>query len=276
MSSPREQPTSPSPEEDLSRFIPPPPSEDLVIWRYLDFTKFVALLDTKSLYFARVSTLDDPFEGSFPPAQTVLERVKGTLPAGAVPPGAVIQMSPGFEDVWKTMRHWAMVNCWHASSHESAAMWRLYAPTIAAVAIRSTVRRLRKAAANAPSPPAGFRGSGRIFIGMIEYIDFASQRIPDGSFAAQFYRKRRSFEHERELRAMVLQFPVKPDGHVDHDRRPTDGGLLVPVNLPELIEGVFVAPQAPGWYVDIVTRVSAKYGLDVVPKQSELDTTPLY
>ncbi len=51
---------------------------------------------------------------------------------------------------------------------------------------------------------------------------------------------------------------------------------MVPVNLPELIEGVFVAPQAPGWYVDIVTRVSAKYGLDVVPKQSELDTTPLY
>lgn len=263
-------------EEDLSRFIPPPPDEDLMIWRYLDFTKFVALLDTKCLFFARVSMLEDPFEGSFPPAQSVLERLIAAMPPGSVPPGATIQMGPDLPDVWKTMRYWAMVNCWHASDYESAAMWRLYAPTTAAVAIRSTVRRLRTAIGSAPPFPPGFGGADRVHLGMIEYIDFASQRIPDGSFAAQFYRKRRSFEHEREFRALLLQFPVKPDRHMDHDLRPTDAGLSIPVDLHELIEQVLIAPQAPEWYARLVTRVAAQYGLDVVPKQSELDATPLY
>src|SRR5438132_14095582 len=111
----------PVPEEvDLSRFIPPPSDEDMQIWRYLDFTKFVALLDSRSLFFARVSTLEDPFEGSFPPAQSVMERVIGAFPPGLVPKGARIELEPGIQDVWKTMRYWAMVNCWHASSHESA------------------------------------------------------------------------------------------------------------------------------------------------------------
>src|SRR5207249_4280374 len=159
--------------------------------------------------------------------------------------------------VWKTMRYWAMVNCWHASTHESAAMWRLYAPTTAAVAIRSTVRRLRSAVALAPPPPPGFGGSDRVHIGMIDYIDFASQRIPDGSFAAQFFRKRRSFEHERELRALVLQFPLASPDHVDYERRPTDAGLPVKVDLAQLIDKVLVAPQAPNWYANLVARVAA-------------------
>ena len=261
---------------DLSRFIPPPPDEDMQIWRYLDFTKFVALLDSKSLFFARVSTLEDPFEGSFPPAQSVIARLIGAFPPGFVPPGGTIAVEPGLEDVWKTMRYWAMVNCWHASTHESAAMWRLYAPTTAAVAIRSTVRRLRRAIGSAPAPPPGFGGSDRVHIGMIDYIDFASQRIPDGSFAAQFFRKRRSFEHERELRALVLQFPLVATGHVDYARRPTDAGLSVPVNLSQLVDQVLVAPQAPEWYAKLVTRVAKQYGLDVLPTQSELDATPLY
>jgi len=246
------------------------------IWRYLDFTKFVALLDSKSLFFARVATLEDPFEGSFPPAQSVIERLLGAFAPGFVPPNATIALEPGMEDIWKTMRYWAMVNCWHASTHESAAMWRLYAPTTAAVAIRSTVRRLRSAIGLAPAPPPGFGGSDRVHIGMIEYIDFATQRIPDGSFAAQFFRKRRSFEHERELRALILQFPLVTDGHVDYQRRPTDGGLSVPVKLSQLVDQVLVAPQAPEWYATLVARVAKQYGLDVVPTQSELDAPPLY
>jgi len=265
-------------EEDLSRFIPPPPGEDMTIWRYLDFTKFVALLDSKALFFARVSTLDDPFEGSFPPAQSVKERLMGAFPLGSLPDNVSIEVESGVEDIWRIMRYWAMVNCWHASTHESAAMWRLYAPTTAAVAIRSTVRRLRSAIGSAPAPPAGFGGSDRVHIGMIEYLDFATQRIPDGSFAAQFFRKRRSFEHERELRALVLQFPRAADDprRVDYARRPTDTGLSIPADLSQLVEQVLVAPQAPGWYAELVARVAVKYGLQVVPTQSELDAKPLY
>ena len=262
--------------DEVKKVIPQPPSEELVIWRYVDFTKFLDLLETKALFFSRVSELDDPFEGSFPSAQTVLERLKGALAPSGFPPDAEIRLGPGIEQVWKTMRYWAMVNCWHASDHESAAMWRLYAETSAAVAIRSTVGRLR-AAMQAPEPPKGFGGSDYVFLGMIEYIDYAKDRIPDGSFAAQFYRKRRSFEHERELRAMAIQFPRSPDGEkVDHDRRPEDGGIHVHVDLALLIEGISIAPQAPPWFARLVTAVTAKYGLTVTPLQSALDAAPLF
>lgn len=48
-------------DEDPAQFILQPPSEDLVIWRYMDFTKFVSLLETRSIFFVRVAQLDDPF-----------------------------------------------------------------------------------------------------------------------------------------------------------------------------------------------------------------------
>lgn len=262
--------------EDVSKFIPPP-DESQTIWRYLDFTKLVAVLEARALFFARVSSLDDPFEGSFPSSQTVLQRVMGAFKPGTLPPGTTINLESDIEQAWKTMRYWAMVNCWHASEHESAAMWQLYASNSRAVAIRSTVARLRAAIGRAPAPPSGFGGSDWVHIGMIEYIDYAKDRIPDGSFAAQFFRKRRSFEHERELRAMVLQFPRSGDGQrVDFERRPSDAGLLVPVDLNTLVEGIAVAPSAPTWFVDLVRRVVQRYGLNVVPKQSDLDAAPLY
>lgn len=112
---------------------------------------------------------------------------------------------------------------------------------------------------------------------MIEYIDYGKDRIPDGSFAAQFFRKRRSFEHERELRAMVLQFPRSADGaRVDYERQPTDAGLYVPVDLDMLVEGIAIAPQAPSWFATLVNRVTRRYGLQITPTQSDLDARPLY
>ena len=44
------------------------PADSDIIWRYLDFTKLVAMLETRSLYFANVFTLGDAFEGAVPPA----------------------------------------------------------------------------------------------------------------------------------------------------------------------------------------------------------------
>lgn len=111
-----------SQDEDVSKFVPQPPDENQRIWRYVDFTKFVDLLETGALFFSRVSSLDDAFEGSFPAAQTVLERVKGALLPGSISPDATIELSPDLDHVWKTMRYWAMVSCWHASDYESAAM----------------------------------------------------------------------------------------------------------------------------------------------------------
>src|SRR5271166_1206046 len=43
--------------------------QDLRIWRYMDISKFLALLTTRSLYFACPSDLGDPYEGFLPKSQ---------------------------------------------------------------------------------------------------------------------------------------------------------------------------------------------------------------
>lgn len=42
-----------------------PQDQNAKIWRYIDFTKFVSLIDSQELFFARADKFDDPFEGSF-------------------------------------------------------------------------------------------------------------------------------------------------------------------------------------------------------------------
>ena len=39
-----------------------PEGGDTTVWRYMDFTKFLSLLDKKELFFVRLDKLDDPFE----------------------------------------------------------------------------------------------------------------------------------------------------------------------------------------------------------------------
>ena len=41
-----------------------PPPDDAILWRYMDFTKFVSLLEKQALFFARADKLGDSFEGS--------------------------------------------------------------------------------------------------------------------------------------------------------------------------------------------------------------------
>src|SRR4051812_13772384 len=46
----------------------PTPEDDTPIWRYMDITKSLSLLKESVLYFSRLDTFDDPFEGSYPKA----------------------------------------------------------------------------------------------------------------------------------------------------------------------------------------------------------------
>lgn len=39
------------------------PKDEVVLWRYMDFVKFIALLDSTELRFTRLDHLNDPREG---------------------------------------------------------------------------------------------------------------------------------------------------------------------------------------------------------------------
>lgn len=115
-----------------------PANEHTTIWRYMDFTKFVSLLDKKALYFSRPDKLSDKFEGAIP-RPTVMAR-KTLVSGSPIAEDTLKVMSQGAQEV----RKFVFLNCWHMNNNESAAMWQLYVQKNEGVAIRSTFARLRE------------------------------------------------------------------------------------------------------------------------------------
>ncbi len=183
---------------------------------------------------------------------------KGTIP---------LSVLEGRSSHGRWERQWTFINCWHMNEHESDAMWRLYARTSDAVAVQSTYARLHQAL---PS---------LTYLGVVEYMDYQTDWMPENNGFYRFMRKRKSFEHERELRALIQDLPTKPDPNgssasVFNYISNAEAGRVIPVQLPEIVERVYVAPTAPSWFYDLVKRITAKYELNVTVEQSALDQVP--
>src|SRR5262245_26459388 len=100
-----------------------PQDGNIDIWRYLTFTKFVAMIATNSLYFSNIRVLQesDPFEGTVP---------EGNHKNRLSQPRLIGEEKSDFW-AWKDrisegMHASVFVNCWHVNTNESAAMWKLY------------------------------------------------------------------------------------------------------------------------------------------------------
>lgn len=220
----------------------PPSNLDAKIWRYMDFPKYVSLLEQNALFLCRSDLLGDSFEGSLSIVNVAMRGMR------ALSEGLAPSELPWPVEARQRMRQMIYVNCWHANEHESVAMWSLYARSTEAVAVCSTYRRL--AAQLAPFH----------YFGGVHYIDYRSEYIPDGNGFWPFAFKRRAFEHEKEMR-LVTQ-AVSPPGVP---------GAFMPVELDSLIEGVYVAPNAAKWFHELVSSVTSKYGLKLPVMQSSLD-----
>jgi hypothetical protein len=173
---------------------------------------------------------------------------------------------------WQAARESIAISCWHAAEHESAGMWSQYGN--GGISIRSTFGGLVGTLPKRPDSP-----SAGIYVGMVKYIDYATQSVPEGNVYWPFIHKRLSFAHEREVRAIIL----KPgDQMVDypalHTRYRSGGipesGVEVPIDLSALIESVYVAPAAPNWFADTVRAIVSKFDLSVTVVHSSLDDAP--
>lgn len=236
-----------------------PSDPTLPLWRYLDLTKFVSLLDRQSLYFVRIDKLQDDFEGASP-VSNIAQREK-IFESKLV--------AENLSKIIEQMRKNIVVNCWHANEYESAAMWKVYLKSDEGIAIRSTFERLKRS----------FDGitDQEIYIGLVRYIDYGQEWIHPGNIFYQFVHKRKQFEYEREVRAIVSLSPQVSKGEAYWDTKPVvEHGIYLPVALETLIEQVVVCPTAPYWFFELVESVTRNYGVSTTVAQSELLTTPLY
>src|SRR5437870_10540134 len=148
-----------------------------------------------------------------------------------------------------------LINSWHLSDYESAALWELYG-TEAGIAIQSTINELKDSFA---------RTDDTIWIGKVNYIDFNRDWMDEWNILEAFVIKRPSFFYEAEIRAITCL----PDDHIgkkvfsklDMEREkipisrqrfvdPTEltkNGKYVKVHLEKLINMIYLAPSTTSY-----------------------------
>lgn len=246
-----------------------PNSEDK-LWRYMDLAKFISLLCTKSLYFAPANSFDDIFEGAKGIATReeewnnfYLDFFRHAIQIAPMQSKESISKEKLEETAQRLLREMTQhsqsdrkntcISCWHCNSVESEAMWKLYSINVKnAVAIETTYQRLYQALGEEPY----------IDIGKVKYIDYRYQYSSVGTGA--FWYKRKSFEHEREVRAVIRA--SNNDGK----------GLFQSVDLDKLIKCVYVSPYAPEWFAEVVRDVAKKYDLNKPILYSSMQEKPFY
>src|SRR3990172_1070531 len=226
------------------------PDDKAEIWRYMDLAKLVWMLDKQCLYFCNIARLaeTDRFEASYWPMGFLKK-----LPSDA---------AKDFAERMKSCGPPLTVNCWHLNDFESAAMWNLYSEINKGIAIQSTFGALVGAFHRFPDD---------VHIGKIRYIDYRKDKFKCESpeIFEPVMTKRKSFEHENELRAVIWDTS-------DSTPRTDDGSVLASVDIKALIKGIFLSPGSPLWVKEIVESVAGKYGIQTPVKLSQLAEEPLY
>ena len=229
----------------------------------MDITKYLSLLEKKSLFFSRADCLGDPFEGSLPSTEgqkNLTEIVTKEAKLRGISSDKIIP-------VHDSIRKCSFVCSFHMNDHESAALWSIYTKTQQGVSIQSTFRRLCDCFHDYSSNP--------IHIGMINYIDYRTATISIEDAFLPLLHKRKSFECEKEIRAAIA-FPKElyPSPHVEkiYD---SPLGLNITADLNILIERIFVAPTTEKWVKELLISVTQKYGIDKPIEQSSLDASPI-
>jgi len=237
-----------------------PEDPDVKIWRYLSLPKFISMIHSESIFFARADKFEDKFEGSYSHANVEL---RPQIYKDKIPESAMSQLS----EFSKHMLRYTIINCWHINENESAAMWKLYCSNNEGIAVQSTFNRLITSFDDDPDES--------IFVGKVQYIDYNTEWLPEGNALYPFVHKRKSFEHERELRAVIQELPMS-NGHIDFSKELFDYGKNLHVNLDNLIENIYVAPNSRRWFIEAVQVTVERFNLQKEILVSDLSNDPVY
>ncbi|MDY6943790.1 MAG: hypothetical protein SVU69_12365 [Pseudomonadota bacterium] len=130
-------------------------SEELetTLWRYMNFPKFVSMLDRQGLWLARSDTFRDLHEGRFPDdIKRHMDQVYKELEQKK----EVSKKIRGTADFQEHLRKNMFLSCWHKNTEENMVMWELYGrDRNATVAIQTTAKIIQESIKKeCPSPSA--------------------------------------------------------------------------------------------------------------------------
>ena len=200
--------------------MPYEPHEQLIqaskgtLWKFMSMDHFADLIDSGTLHFHRIDDFEDVFEGTYPEANKKL-RPK-------IYEGDIILPQAIYDQIEVHARTSLYACCFHRSKYETAFMWKQYGND--GVAIKTTVPRLKKSFGPA---------SEKVYVSPVTYIDYKTKFLPEPNLMNLAFYKRRSFEAEKELRALICS-------------EEPGVGRQVKVELSALLYEVYAAPGKEG------------------------------
>ena len=225
------------------------------------------MLQNRGLYFCRSDLMGDPFEGYLTRPRTEREdeyvRIMMQRVSKTNPNYSEAQARTTFRNMLQIgprIRNELFLNCWHMNEEESIAMWKLYASRDNSICIQSTYLRLANLLPE------------ECFLGTVRYINYATDFIDWDNGLNYIVHKRRGFEHERELRAVIWN-----NANIRGKFALYEGqGLIVPINTDALIESIYVSPDAEPILHEIVEALSRTYGVRGQVYMSRANAPPDY
>jgi hypothetical protein len=224
------------------------PESETVVMRYMEFPKFVSILESKSLFLTRADKFEDLLEGY------VFEWYINRMIVGSKIFGEEWTENQKTNLIKKAadLKTRTFISCWNEAQNESYALWQIYAKKYG-VAIKTSVKKLEGIISNLPADVYKIR-----YIDKNEHVIFPNINENPFSLDNLFVCKQKHYLYENEIRIILTS--------VDNKISP------IPINnLFSFIEEVFVSPFAEDWFLELVkTMVNKTYKLDIPVNKSQI------
>ncbi len=168
-------------------------------------------------------------------------------------------------DAVKRQNQDCFVSCWHLSSSESLAMWKIYGAHAFSVALVSNVGKVMSAGHEycKDLSSAGMFGEviydnyisdGKLNVKTLG-IPFGHQELPIPISVQMLFLKAKAFNYEQEWRLVI------------HKRNANQSAIRVPIeNVEEFVEAIYISPEAPDWMIESIKRlISEQFGYKTIP-----------
>ena len=252
-------------------------SNEQIVYRYLSLEKFIYMISSNYFMFPRITLFDDIFEGTYP--NGYIERCREDMQSYLEQLGLDINRFKPNTPIEETAINWRQnyyISCWHANSFESEAMWRLYSNYNRGIAIVSSIKNLTE---NFPEYYDNKGFPNPLFIGEVKYLDFNSEGadlFKPGQLFEPCLLKRKSFEHEREIRIYCHigsgwgndKSGIEPP--IDNDT------ISFPMDYNKLVQKVIIAPASPDWYSEVIRSICEKFSIQIPIERSEIAGKPIF
>jgi hypothetical protein len=216
------------------------------LWRYMGLSKLISLLEKKSLWLARADTFHDRHEGRFPDymrkaTAKVYEDLK---------PEEKLRVK-GVDDFQDFLRKNTFLSCWHKNSDENMVMWQIYGRNNDAVAVQTTVGRMKKSLVL-----SSIRGNWL----KLDSITYKRPEEISGILPYEdcFFIKRPHFHFEKEVRLSLDTYSTESPS------KDTPKGHRLRVDIELLIEKVLIHPDSEGWFEDVIKSIMKRFRVNAL------------